>query len=271
NVNFQTGTFQLTQPFAVSNSTPTPDPQIYSPTPISKRLIHVEYYFRLRTFLLEPNVVVQSDIVMIDGIRLVRNVDYFIDYTSGFLTFFDPQRIQPNSVVNISYEVGSALGVTEDSILGARVGYDFTKNAGIGTTLIYEPGTKASMAPSITDIAHSLMVYDLDAHWKDVSLIGKLKGSFQGEIAQSRLDPNLNGDALVDNMEGIRQEDDAQLLAYPWKIASNPTQGPADPTAINWTNEDTLVLDINPNAQAKPTDSQKTLDLNYNFGVSVSS
>lgn len=270
-VNFTNGLFQLTAPFSVSNSSPSvPDPNIYSPTPISERLIHVEYHFQLKTFLLEPNLVLQSDIVMVDGVRLVRNVDYFIDYPSGFITFFNPQRIQTNSVVDISYEVGNPLGLTSDSILGGRIGYDFNKNLGIGTTLLYESGTKASSTPQITDISRSLMVYDLNGHWKDVSLIGKLKGSFQGEVAQSRLDPNLNGYALIDNMEGILQTNAANLLAYPWKIASNPTSGPSDATALSWANENIPTLQVFPNAQAKPTDNTQVLDFNYNFSVSAS-
>src|SRR6185295_19538914 len=83
-VDFDNGLFKLDQPFGLSVSSPTPDPDLYSPTPIQKRLIHVEYHFRLKTFLLEPNLVLQSEIILIDGTRLVRNVDYFIDYDSGF-------------------------------------------------------------------------------------------------------------------------------------------------------------------------------------------
>lgn len=267
NVDFENGLFKLVQPFGVSTSTPTPDPDLYSPTPISKRLIHVEYHFRLKTFLLEPNIVLQSDIILIDGVRLVRNVDYFIDYDSGFVTFFNPNRIGPTSEVDITYEVAPFAGVTSDSILGSRVSYDFNKNASIGTTVLYESGTKPTIVPQITDLARSLLVYDADAHYKDVKLFGNLKGSFQGELAQSRLDPNLSGNALVDNMEGILQQNPTGLLASQWQIASNPGGVPSDPQSINWVNEDTPILQINPNAQAKPTDSQKTLDMDYNFGV----
>ena len=87
-MDFENGIFRLKQPFSVANSSPTtPDPDVYAQTPISKRLIHVEYSYRFRTFFLEPNLVVQSEIVILDGQKLTRNVDYFIDYEAGFITF----------------------------------------------------------------------------------------------------------------------------------------------------------------------------------------
>ncbi|MDD5629134.1 MAG: hypothetical protein PHU21_08715, partial [Elusimicrobia bacterium] len=93
NVDFELGNFRLIRPFAVAGDSSTIDPNIYSPTPISQRIIHVEYHYRLRTFQLEPSIVAQSEVVTVDGVKLNRNVDYFIDYDSGFITFFNPDRI----------------------------------------------------------------------------------------------------------------------------------------------------------------------------------
>src|SRR6059036_3959636 len=50
------------------------------------------------------------------------------------------------------------------------------------------------------------------------------------EAAQSSEDPNLFGKALIDSMEGIKQEDSAPLLRDAWQVASNPGfAGPASP------------------------------------------
>lgn len=276
NVDFEAGTFRLLRPFSVSNSSPTtPDPEIYSPTPISKRLIHVEYRYRLRTFLLEPTIVPQSENVTLDGVKLNRNVDYFIDYDSGFITFFNPDRIGPNSRVNISYEVSPLGGLSNTSLLGGRVSYDFNKYVSLGTTLLYQAGAKSQTVPNVTDLASSLLVYDFDLKLKDIRLLPKLKASFAGEFAQSRQNPNLNDYALVDNMEGIKQEDIASTMWQSWQIAANPNYpgmrpGEAVSERLNWATEGVKVLDINKNAQAGADETQQVLTLTYDFSNAAS-
>ncbi len=281
-VDFANGIFRLIEPFAVLGDSTTPDPNIYSPTPISQRIIHVEYSYRLKTFLLEPSIVSQSESVVLDGVKLNRNVDYFIDYDSGFITFFNPDRIGPNSRVDLSYEVSPLGGISNTSLLGGRVSYDFTKNISLGSTLLYQAAAKAQTVPNVTELASSLLVYDFDLKLKDIHLLPKLKASFSGEYAQSRQNPNLNGNALIDNMEGIKQEATAPTTWQSWQIASNPIYPgsvPADPGGNgwapgtfnwNWTSEAEKVLSINPHAQAGANDTQQVLDINYNFGATTS-
>jgi len=269
-VDFENGTFRLERPFAVVGDSATPDPDLYSPTPISKRLIHVEYSFRLRTFFLEPSIVVQSEVVLLDNVKLNRNVDYFIDYESGFITFFNPDRVHPQSQIDISYEVSPFGGISNESLLGSRVSYDLNKHVSVGSTLLYQAGAKSQTVPNITELARSLMVYDFDLKLKDIRLLPRLKASFAGEFAQSRQNLNLNDFAIVDNMEGIRQDDAAGIMYQQWQIASNPSRPPADPgpsgsPSVNWFNEDVRVLDINPRAQAGSNETQKVLDINYDF------
>ncbi len=266
-VDFANGLFRLQKPFAVAGDSSTIDPQIYSPTPISQRLIHTEFSYRLKTFTLEPNLVTQSETVLLNNVKLNRNVDYFIDYESGFITFFNPDRITATSKVDISYEVSAMGGVSNISLLGGRVSYDITKNASVGTTLLYQAGAKAQTVPSINDLASSLAVYDFDAKVKELHLLPKLKATFSGEFAISVFNPNLNGLAIIDNMEGIVQQTQAPVLYQPWGMASNPNGPPADPTTIAWSNVPVPTLSINPKAQASPSDSQQVLNLAYNFSA----
>ncbi|MDE2511176.1 MAG: hypothetical protein KGL74_08645, partial [Elusimicrobia bacterium] len=110
-VDFENGIFQLLSPFSASTATPNlPDPNIYAQTPITQRVFHVEYNYRFKTFNLEPNLVVQSELVILDGQKLNRNVDYFIDYEAGFVTFFNPDRILATSEIDITYEVAPFVG-----------------------------------------------------------------------------------------------------------------------------------------------------------------
>ena len=270
-VDFENGIFDLRAPFSVSNSSPgTPDPDIYAQTPISKRVFHIEYNYRFKTFFLEPNLVVQSELVILDGQKLTRNVDYFIDYDAGFVTFFNPDRISPQSEIDITYEVAPFAGATNDTLLGARVSYDFNPHASLGSTLLYDTGAKSPTVPQVTELAKSLLVYEFDSQLKDIPITRKLKMTLQGEFAQSRQNLNLNQFALIDNMEGVKQEDSAPTLASAWQIASNPGGTPTDPQKLNWNSEDVHTLDINPNAQANANDTQKVLDVSYDFSNSLS-
>ena len=265
-VDFENGIFQLLNPFSASTNTPNvPDPNVYAQTPITLRTIHVEYNYRFKTFNLEPNLVVQSELVILDGQRLNRNVDYFIDYEAGFVTFFNPDRILATSEIDITYEVAPFVGATNDTLLGGRVSHDFNEHFAMGTTLLYQAGAKAQTVPQITEIARSLMVYEFDSQIKRVKIGSKLTMTLQGEFAQSRQNPNLNNFALIDNMEGIKQEDSASLLFSAWNIASNPGGVPSDPTKLTFTSQDINVLTINPNAQANAADTQKVLNVGYDF------
>ena len=265
-VDFENGTFRLDRPFAVVGDSATIDAELYSPTPINKRLLHVEYSFRFKTFFLEPNLVVQSEVVLLDGMKLNRNVDYFIDYEAGFITFFNEDRIRPQSTIDISFEVAPFAGVTNDSLLGMRVSNDFGTHYTLGSTLLYQAGSKAQTVPSITELSRSLLVYEFDQQIKNVKLFRKLIAtSINAELAQSRQNLNLNDFALIDNMEGIKQEETAGLLANQWLIASNPAGVPTDGLQPKWLSEDVKVLDINPRAQAGANESQKVLNVPYDF------
>jgi hypothetical protein len=269
-VDFENGTFRLDRPFALAGDSSTVDPELYAPTPISKRLLHVEYSYRLKTFFLEPTIVVQSEIVLVDGTKLNRNVDYFIDYDSGFITFFNPDRIHDKSIVDISYEVSPLGGISNESLLGSRVSYDFNPHASIGSTLLYQAGAKSQTVPNVTELSRSLLVYDFDLKLRDIQLLPRLKVSFAGEFAQSRQNLNLNDYALIDNMEGIKQDDSAGIMYTQWQISANPSRPSAEPAAVNWVNEDVRVLDINPRAQAGNSETQKVLNVGYNFTAAAS-
>ena len=266
-VDFEQGIIHLKNPFLAESSTSTIDEQIYSAAPNSKRIIRVEYSFRFKTFLLEPSIVLQSEVVRVDGKKLGRNEDYFIDYDSGFITFYYPERVGQDSKIEIVYEVSPFGGVGNQSLVGGRVSYDFGSHFSAGSTLLYQGGIKSNTVPNVTDLTNSMMVYEGDAQLKGLSLFG-LKASLGAEAAQSRLNPNLNDYALIDNMEGVKQEDSPSMDKNFWFITSNPpgSSGPSDPLALDWYNENIKSTDINP---ASTSDgSQQVLAVKYDFGIS---
>ncbi|MEW5950546.1 MAG: hypothetical protein AB1637_01485 [Elusimicrobiota bacterium] len=264
-MDFEQGVFNLKNPFASESDPSQPDPQVYAPSPISKRVIRVEYSYRLKTFTLEPNIVLNSEIIKVDGKKLTKNQEYYIDYDSGFITFYYPERINSDSVIDIVYDVSASLGTNNQSMVGARASYDLSSKVSLGATVLYQGNVKAQTTPNISELASSLLVYESDIQFKNLNLLG-LKTSLSAEIAASNLNPNLNDYAVIDNMEGIKQEDYASMDHTYWKIASNPSAVPSAPNAVSWNSYEISSKDINPNS---PSDSkQRVLEIKYDLSVS---
>ncbi|MBI4801623.1 MAG: hypothetical protein HY796_03770, partial [Elusimicrobia bacterium] len=195
NVDFEQGIFNLLTPFAKEDDPSAQDPLLYSAAPVSKRVIRVEYSFRFKTFTLEPGIVPQSETVQVDAKKLARNEEYFLDYDSGFITFYYPERVKQDSKIDITYEVSPFGGIGNQSLVGGRVSYDLSKHFSLGSTLLYQGGVKSNTVPNVTDLANSMLVYEGDAQVKSLNLLG-LRTNLSGEVALSRLDPNLNDFAL---------------------------------------------------------------------------
>ena len=264
-VDFEQGIFYLKEPFGAEGAPGTPDAQVYAASPASKRLFHVEYSYRFKTFILEGSIVLNSEVVRVDNVKYTRNTDYFIDYDSGFITFYYPEKIGQDSKIDISYEVSAYGGTGNQSLVGGRISYDLGSHFSLGSTLLYQGGVKGNTVPNVTDLVNSMLVYEGDAQLRGLNLLG-LRTTIGGEIAQSKTTPNLNDYALIDNMEGVKQEDSTPLDKNYWVIASNPVELPADPNAVSWANEAIKAKDINSKSSSDGT--QQVLAVNYDFSIS---
>jgi hypothetical protein len=278
-VDFVNGTFRLVNTRLDTNNTSFSD--IYSVTPNHRFTFFVEFSARIKTYTLRPNIVINSERLVLDGRVLTRDVDYFIDYQSGFLTFFNPDQITETSRIQATYDFSpfGIAGAQQDTLLGERVEMSFypihpvLSQSLIGQTILYNFAPKSTAAPDIRQTAGSFLLTESDIHFKDLifSPLPFLKSSFSGEVARSASNPNTFGSAIVDNMEGIKDESTVNLSIQSWQIASNPTSDPALSSALagNLGNELLPTLTVNPNASALPGDQQQVLTLNYDLRTST--
>lgn len=270
-VDFEQGIIKLKKPFGSDSDPNVPDPQTYSPSPITKRIIRVEYYYKINTFFLEPNIVLNSEIIIVDGKRLVKNQDYYIDYDSGFLTFYNSDKIRPDSLIDVYYEV-SPFGVSNQTLVGGRLSYDFSRKFSVGSTILYQSSSKQSKAPFVGDLSSNMLVYDFDLNLRDINFVG-LKTSLSAEIAKSQLNPNVSDSAIIDNMESSKQEDAVSLDKNFWQIASNPSSSldpmgtPAHSDSIYWDTIELNKKDINPSSPDNL--KQQVLTIDYDFSIST--
>lgn len=242
-----------------------PDKGLYNITPVSSqnRYFFVQFNSTVKTYFLEPDIVVQSETVKVNGATMARNKDYYVDYTSGYITFYNRDLIGDNSTINVDYEVSTAA--KDSALLGGRLSYDFTKNISIGTSILHDSNTKPKTVPRIGDMSTSLTTMEADARAKDVKIADGLRVSAGAEVAKSQKNNNLFGYAMIENMQDIKERVSASTIFSDWKIASNPTAGTSFFDSVKWDSEQISILEINPDAVANSEEKQNVLVINYDF------
>ena len=212
--------------------------------PNSLMRMHLVYKTQLNYFQLNRfNIIRGSDTVFLDGRRLRRDVDYTLDYTSGFLDFPDKSILRPDSQLVVSYEYAPFGSFSQNNILGTRVEYDVTDHLFIGSTFLNSTSQQPLDMPQIGSTPNSLTVLDADFKYdmgqEDVQgITGMIPGlsnwkppvsiKLSGEIAESYFNPDTysmegeNGVAMVDNMEGIDAVSGPTMNATNWIVSSQP-------------------------------------------------
>lgn len=270
-IDFELGVFELNQRMS-------DDPSLYNSTPVStkNRFWRVEFESRLRTFFVQPDIVVDSDVVFLNGKQLTRNEHYYVDYKAGFINFYDPNLINEKSVIDVFYDVEGFAKNT--SLLGGRLGYNLGKNMYVGSSVLYESEGSSGTTPFVSSTLEDLKVFEADFSAKDINITENLKTTLYAEGARSIKNPNTDNKALVDNMEGVKEYIRTSLVFNEWQIAANPgvelgVVGSANSyfDAIKWDSENVKSLEINPDAQSGANDSQQVLVINYDFSKNVAS
>jgi hypothetical protein len=232
----------------------------------------IEYRYVEKIFDLKRiNIIPHSERIVMDGKTLERDVDYSIDYDFGRITFYNEDRITETTVIDISYEYGSLLGMdVGETFIGTRGELQLAKNMFVGSSYLSNiaPGTQS--IPDLRSAPGSLSVGEVDARLTNFSLgFMPLTMSVSGELAQSHRNPNVKGRAIVDSMEGVRREDSASLNDKSWQYGSNPG-GELYPTdAVIWDDEEVKVSDINPGEETYKDERQRVLRVDYNLSSST--
>ena len=257
-MDFDNGVFYLERRFS--------DSTLYNTTPVSSynRTFKVEYTSKVKTYFIESNIVIESETVKLNGKTLTRNNDYYIDYTSGFITFYKGDDITDSSVIDITYDTVSGSG-SNTSVMGGRLDYKLWDKIQLGTTLLKEGGEKPSTVPQVGNYSKDLLVYGADINGKDIKLSDKVSVDFGAEAAESRNNPNQFGYAMVDSMNETSIQTAGSKVFRDWIIAANPGGKAAFWGSVAWDTQDVPTLEINPNSVSTYNDKQQVLIINYDF------
>ena len=251
------------------------------PSAKNRYKIFAEYRFRKGNFSLDQtNIVSQSEQVFVDGKRMTRDVDYFIDYDAGIVSFFRPDNIRADSIVEITYDFAPFGGSGEETLVGMRSEWYLTDNFFFGQSVLLNFSPQPSSTPDLRSTAKNITVLEGDINWKKIKF-GKFPIEITGvsaEAAQSIKNPNTSNKATVETFEGIRVEDTANLNKDSWQPAANPTAAGGNGYAtltqgglgLFLSNENFKITDINPKAVIETSDQVQTLKMDYNLPASSS-
>ena len=258
-MDFDRGIFELQKRM-------TDDRGLYNTTPVSSknRTFKVEYTSTVKTYFVEADMVVESESVKLNGRPLQRNNDYYIDYTSGFITFYNGDMITENAVIDISYDTTNGSN-SNNSLIGGRLDYKLFDKIKLGSTVLKEGWDKPQTAPQVGNYAKDLLVYGADINAKDLHLTNNITADFGAEIAKSEKNENVYGYAMIDSMNDATVQVGGSSVFYDWNIAANPNGKPSFLNSVSWDTQELPMLEINPNAIGTYNEKQQVLVLNYDF------
>ena len=231
-MNFETGIFELDNLL--------PFPEVYDANAVQgsalQAVFSLEYQAVIRTYTLRPNIVLQSEVVEVDGRRVNRDLDYFIDYDIGIITFFNDDLIRESTVIEVTYEFAPFGGQLGETLVGARGTYDILQNKTLlgmsfekwaaGSTVLFNFAAKPTAPPDVRSTPSSLLVTEGDTQIKGLKFGNfPMTTDFAIEKARSVENPNLFGKAIVDSMEGLKQDDSSSLVEEAWTVARPPQTG----------------------------------------------
>jgi hypothetical protein len=179
----------------------------------------------------------ESEQILLDGRTLKRGTDYTIEYSTGRVTFNDPNALFGNrqSTVTARYEERGFFAVAPTTIAGVTAAWKLGRFGTVSALGLYQAEASAFNRPPLgfepTASLIGGVVADLRFNAPSVSrFINQLTGrnssapstlTLQGELAFSRPDPNRSGEAYLEEFEndGARPLSLAELA---WVPGSRP-------------------------------------------------
>ena len=83
------------------------------------------------------NVARGSVIVRANGMILVENVDYIVNYSSGTVTILNENLLTSNAAISVSLENQSTFSTQRKTMFGADLNYAFSKDLNMGATIMH--------------------------------------------------------------------------------------------------------------------------------------
>ncbi len=219
-------------------------PEIYVSTNQSTISQSSEYYLAIISrqrgastiSLNSTNIIEGSEVITYGNTRLTKGVDYNIDYNFGSLTLLKDEYTDINSNLSIMFERAPFFSLSKKTLLGTRLLYEPHRDFRIGTTILYKSDKSTNRKPKIGEETSKILVGDVDFNYRfESGLITRLADAIPfvsatstsnvhiaGEAAQSRPNPNVDGQVYVDDFEGAKDSYSLGIKRTIWRKCSRP-------------------------------------------------
>lgn len=210
----------------------------------SRFIIEADYSNLSSTINLGFMIVEGSETVTEDGMKLIKNQDYTIDYFSGTINLIKSD-INPNAEIKVKYEKNELVSFDKKVIVGGRAQMDIGENAFIGATALYY---NQSVIDEKIEVGYEPMrnfIWDINGRFsKDLDRLtyyldrlpliktdALSSFSIEGEFAQVFPNPNSvtnsatgdgNGLAYIDDFEGSKRSNSPSVRHERWEPSSAP-------------------------------------------------
>ncbi|UCF77781.1 MAG: cell surface protein SprA, partial [Candidatus Eiseniibacteriota bacterium] len=216
--------------------------------------LDVEYKSPQTTFYLGWNILEDSEVVTLNGMRLQKGTDYTIDYDIGELRLLTPAALEPTADVSVDFSRASLFGLSK-TLLGVSSQYKPTDEFSLATTWLYESKGTMEERPRLDQEPSRTIVGGVSGAFKltptlMTSLVDALplvetremsSLSVSGEFGISVPNPNTRNEVYIDDMEGNKETRPLGLLRSQWRLSSLPEEPtllvqPAGRRALWWYN-----------------------------------
>ena len=236
------------EPFA-SDTLADPTQKIYVSESDDELVQSSVYYIKMSTRtrssvinLNRVNIIEGSERVTVNGVQLNRGSDYTIDYSFGRITLLSAAATDPNAKVNIDFEYAPFLSIQKKTLIGVRGEYQFNKDFRIGSTWLYKSDKAQDRKPRVGQETARMTVVDVDGGLRLYpQFLTKLANALpfiatdapsslnlNGEIAQSRPNPNVDGSAYIDDFESAFEMLNLGATRTSWLPSSRPDKVPGN-------------------------------------------
>jgi len=218
-------------------------PNIYSYTSTSEKSENSQYYIQLVTKtrsatirLGRANIIEGSERVTLNGTLLQKGTDYTIQYDFGQVTLLTDEATDPNADVQVEFQYAPYITVQKKTLLGMRAEYECSENLSFGSTVLYKSDKAQDRKPKVGQETAKAMVLDFDIDFSLhpnflteavdalplVSTEAASRLTVSAEVAQSRPNPNVDGDAYIDDFESAIEKLSLGILRTDWTLSSPP-------------------------------------------------
>jgi cell surface protein SprA len=178
------------------------------------------------------------------GRQLTENVDYTVDYASGFLKILNQGIIESGTPISVSMENSGTFSMQKKTMLGTHLNYRFNDDFNLGGTIMHLYERPLTNKVSMGEDPISNTIWGLNgAYKKDLPFITKMVDALpfistkapssiavNGEIAQLipghyKLKGDGSGAIYLDDFEATKIGIDIKHY-FAWKISSTPMEFP---------------------------------------------